>query len=310
MPCRLLDESERQDGALIASLVLEHRPDVVVIPGWFHPPYVALARNAGLANARFVLTMDTPRRDTWRQRFGRFKVAGLMKRVSRVIVPGERAWQLARMLGAPEAKIRRGLYGVDVEALGPLHARRSAQSGCWPRKFLFIGRYEPVKAIDVLLAAYREYRNVSRPVGVEPWTLTCCGAGPLGAMLKDEPGVNDRGFVQPQDSLDVFETHGAFVLASRFDPWPLVLVEAAASGLPVVHTEACGSAVECVRDFCTGRGVATDDVRALAAALKWCEDHHDELPMMGRRAQHLAAPYSAQAWSRRWSALFTELESA
>ena len=57
----------------------------------------------------------------------------------------------------------------------------------------------------------------------------------------------DRGFVQPADQAAIWAEHGAFALASRYDPWPLVIVEACAAGLPVIHSEACGSAVELVR---------------------------------------------------------------
>jgi glycosyltransferase involved in cell wall biosynthesis len=303
LPCRLLSEEEQADEPLVRSLVLAAKPDVVVIPGWFHQPYVKLATDPALAGAKFMMTMDTPRRDTLRQKLGRYRIGWLVERLSRVIVAGERAWQLAKLLGFPEEKIRRGMYGVDYEALSPLYAQRVAQPGGWPKRFLFVGRYVEDKGIEVLLDAYRQYRAGSR----DPWPLTCCGAGPLAGVLKDQPGVTDRGFVQPRVQMQVMAEHGAFVLASRYDPWPLVLVESAASGLPIVHTEACGSAVECVRNYYTGRGVATESARELARALAWCEAHHDELPEMGRRAQPLAAPYSAQAWAHRWSSIFREM---
>jgi glycosyltransferase involved in cell wall biosynthesis len=307
LPCRLLSESEHTDANLVRSLVLREKPDVVVIPGWFHDPYVRLTRDPELAHARFCMTVDTPRRDTLRQRLGRFKIAPLRQRLSRVIVAGERAWQLARMLGFAEEKIRKGMYGVDYDALAPLYERRASQPGGWPRRFLFTGRYVDDKGIDVLLDAYRRYRALRREAGVEPWPLTCCGTGPLSKLLHGQAGVTDRGFMQPSDAHGIMAGHGVFVLASRYDPWPLVLVEATASGMPVVHTETCGSAVECVRNYYNGRSVATGNAEALTEALKWCEDHHAELPEMGRRAQPLAEPHSARAWAHRWKAIFDEL---
>ena len=297
---RLLGPGEQGDVELLGSMIGEYDPDIVVIPGWAHAVHRALVRCPRLARARFVMTMDTPWRGTLRQRLGRYRIARLLKRIDRIVVAGERAWQLARVLGAPEEKIRRGLYGVDYDRLAPLHERRLAN---WPRKFLFVGRYESVKGIEVMLAAHRAY---SASVA-EPWPLTCCGSGPMNDAISRERHVTNLGFVQPAQQADVFASHGTFVLPSRYDPWPLALVEACAAGLPVIHTEACGSAVELVRSYFNGLAVPTGSVDALAGAMRWCHDHYGGLPEMGRRGQHLAAAYSAQAWATRWIAMFEEL---
>jgi glycosyltransferase involved in cell wall biosynthesis len=300
---RLMVPDELNDVAFVRSLVVPHDPQVVVVPGWSYAPYRKLVEAPELQQARFIMTMDTPARGTLRQRLGRFKIAGYLSRIDRVSVPGERAWQLARQFGVGEEKIRRGLYGVDYAQLSPLFEQRRVQPGGWPRQFLFTGRYQEEKGIDVLLQAYRAYReSVS-----EPWGLTCCGTGPLAAAIEAEAGVTNRGFVQPADLPPILASHGVFVLASRFDPWPLVVVEACAAGLPVIHTEACGSAVELVRPYYNGLGVATGNVDALAAAMRWCHENHDQLPGMGCRAQPLAAAYSAEAWATRWFKMFEEL---
>ena len=106
---------------------------------------------------------------------------------------------------------------------------------------------------------------------------------------------------------DVLATHGVFVVASRFDPWPLAIVEACASGMPVLHSETCGSAVELVRPYFNGLGVATENAGELARAMRWCHEHYDALPEMGARGQPLAAAYSAQMWVVRWMRMFEEL---
>jgi glycosyltransferase involved in cell wall biosynthesis len=157
-----------------------------------------------------------------------------------------------------------------------------------------------------LLEGYRAYRASTS----DPWPLTCCGGGPYAETIRNEPGISDRGFVQPAEVPAVLQEHGAFVLASRYDPWPLVIVEACAAGLPVIHSEACGSAVELVRPYFNGLGIATANSEALSAAMCWCHENHAALREMGRRAVQMAAPYSAQAWAKRWMRLFEEMTGA
>jgi glycosyltransferase involved in cell wall biosynthesis len=294
---------EMRNAGRIAVAVSAHRPHVIVIAGWAVPAYNALLTNPAFATAQFVLAMDTPWRDEWRQRLARYKLARMRSRFARVVVPGERAWQYARRLGFAEAQIRRGMYGCDHAALAPLHARRLARPGGWPRRFLFVGRYAEMKGIDVLLAAYARYRAAI----ADPWPLTCCGAGPLKSQIADASGVSDRGFVQPPDQPALFEEHGAFVIASRYDPWPLVILEACAAGFPVLCTEACGSGVELVRPYFNGLSVASDDAGALARGLRFIHDRYERLPDMGRRSQSLAAAYSAEVWAERWEQMCKDL---
>jgi glycosyltransferase involved in cell wall biosynthesis len=296
LDCRLLSLKEQEDVDLVASLVRERRPELFYVTGWFIKPYRALATNPEFASAKKWMGVDTPWWGTPRQWAARVALRQHAGRFDRVFVAGERAWQYVRRLGVPEAKIRRGMYGVEYDALVPLHGQRMQQEGGWPRRFLYVGRYAQEKGIDTLLEAYARYRqSVS-----DPWPLGCCGGGVLEPMLKGREGVENFGFRQPAELHDVMRKHGAFVLASHFDPWPLVVVEAAAAGLPIICTEACGSSVEMVRPYYNGIPVATADAQSLADALRWMHDHPGDLPEMGRRGTETAAAYSAQAWARRW----------
>jgi UDP-glucose:(heptosyl)LPS alpha-1,3-glucosyltransferase len=61
----------------------------------------------------------------------------------------------------------------------------------------------------------------------------------------------------------------AFVLPTRYEPWGLVIVEALATGLPVVTTRLAGAA-RAVQEGLTGRLLESpDDPAELAAALTW-----------------------------------------
>ena len=307
VPADFLDEKHLADGARVADLVAAHRPDVIVIAGWAVPAFNGLPFDPRLASAKFVMAMDTPRKDRFgekiRQKLARLKIGRLLSRIDRVMVAGERSWQFARILGFPETQIRRGMYGFDAEPLKDLHARRVARPDGWPRRFLYVGRYVNQKALDVLLAAYADYR---RQVA-DPWPLTCCGSGPLGALLQGAQGVTDRGFVQPPDQPGLFEEHGVFVIASRYEPWGVAIAEAMASGLPAICTEACGAAVELLRPYWNGLSVATDSIPSLAGAMKWAHDNADRLPLMGARARDAALAFSASAWADRWSEMCREM---
>lgn len=302
IPCRLLNLQERKDANLIKHLVLAASPDVVVVCGWFHKPYRQLAFAA--SKTMFVMGMDTPWWGTWKQRLAPWLLRSYLQRINSVVVTGERSWQYALRLGFQPANIVRGVYGIDYDAWSHLWEQRLKPS--WPRSFLFVGRYVPAKALDVLVAAYRLYRSQVS----EPWKLICCGQGTLGSQLQGQPGIDDRGFLQPAEMSKVWQSAGAFILPSRFDPWPLALVEAAAAGLPIITTDACGSAVEVLRPWYNGLIVPKEEPKALAKALLTLHQHHAELSTWGKRSQQLAAPYAANIWANRWTELIQNLQQA
>lgn len=303
IPHELVSGDTPMDDATVRRVFDQHKPDIAVINGWHTPAFVKIPFLPGADRVRFIMAMDTPYLATFRQRYGKFAFKAFFNRIDRVFVTGERCWQLARILGFKERDIRRGVYGIDLQLLSPLHERRLKQPGGWPKKFLYTGRYADEKAIDVLMDGYTRYRRLVK----DPWPLTCCGTGKFGDLIRSTEGVTDRGFVQPTDLPDILAEHGAFVLASRFDPWPLVIVESCAAGLPIVCSEACGTRVELVRFCWNGCTFATDDPDSLADSLAWTQSQYDKLPAFGSRSRMMADPYSAEMWVERWTTSFKEL---
>ena len=303
VPCRLLDRSTLRDPGVIRKEVLSFAPDVVYLSGWSNPAYVKLVYEPRLRPARFVMGMDNPREDTWRQLLGRFRVGRFLRRMDRVIVAGERSWQFAHhLLRVPEHKLSRGLYSIDFDAFATAADIRR-QSDRWPKRFAFVGRYEHTKGLDVLLEAYAAYRRVVN----DSWPLACFGKGSLGRLVDLAEGVENRGFVQPRDLPAALGETGAFVLPSRREPWGAVIAEAGAAGLPIVCTESCGAAVDVVRSMYNGMIIPTGHVEALTDSLLWLHNSGNQLPEMGRRSQQLAEPFSARHWAVRWAYMLREL---
>lgn len=278
----------------LVDTVAAWKPDVVVHCGWIIKPYARLASAPELSRVPMVLGMDSPWRGTPAQRLARFRLSGLIGRMRLVVTAGERSAEYARRLGVPERQIVGGYYGFDDRQLQGVAARR--RQGAWPRQLLFVGRYVPQKDLRTLVSAYAAYRRLVS----DPWGLTCCGDGPDASFLTGVEGVVNAGFAQPSTLPAVLATHGAFVMASRFEPWGVVIAEAAASGLPVVCTSACGASVDLVRNYYNGIVTSPSDVTGLTRALLWIHEHESELAAMGERGRGLADAFSADSWAARW----------
>jgi glycosyltransferase involved in cell wall biosynthesis len=286
--------SRNQPGidAFLRREVSSHQPDVVVLCGWIYWPYTKLLSAPELSRSRFILGMDSPWVGSIWQRFARLRLGHLVPRLDLVVTASERSSEYARRIGVPPARIRGGYYGFDYDAFAPSDDANRTLS----RRFLFVGRYVPAKDLDTLVRGYRLYRErVS-----DPWTLTCRGAGPDVELLRDQPGITDAGFMQPAQLPDVFREHDVFVLPSRYEPWGVVIAEAAASGLPIICSDACGAAADIVRPGDNGIVIPAGDAPALADAMQWMHEHAADVPQMGKNGRAIAHAFSAQSWAQRW----------
>lgn len=273
--------------------VTAQQPDVVVHCGWIFWPYTRLMTARELARVPMVVGMDTPWRGTVAQRLARFRLRAIARRTAVVVAAGERSAEYARRIGFDPRTIVGGYYGFDDRELREVPGRRGP---VWPRQFLFVGRYVPQKDLATLVKGYARYRQQVR----DPWPLTCCGDGPDRGVLEHHEGIRNLGFQQPAQLPDILAAHGAFVMPSKFEPWGVVIAEAAASGLPVVCTSACGASVDLVRDYYSGLIVPPEDPDSLARALSWIHEHVDALAVMGQRGRELSHAFTADAWATRW----------
>lgn len=292
LPIAFTNASRASDYGELKEHVRAFAPDVIVICGWFIPNYVRLVHDSEFTGSRVMVAIDTPWQGSARQTVARFALRRLVRRSTYALVPGERAFQYAMRLGFSDDQIIRGMYAVDYQRFAQAAVRRRTQPA-WPRRFLFTGRYCRVKGLDILREAYSMYRTRVD----EPWSLACCGAGPMAAILDGEPGIENLGFVQPREQVEVFSRAGAFVLPSRYDPWPLVVVEACAAGLPIVCTPMCGSGVELLRDGYNGFWSGS---RPSALCETLCRVHRvADIGLLGARSEELARAYGSEYWPTR-----------
>jgi len=133
---------------------------------------------------------------------------------------------------------------------------------------LFVGRLIYKKGVDILLEAF------ARVVQSVPSQLLIAGDGPERAKLQERAtrlGIADRvhfvGFQQPKDLPKFYCAADFFVLPSRTEPWGVVVMEALASGVPVVVSSLVGCHPDVINDPRVGRVVRPDDPQSLAEAI-------------------------------------------
>ena len=162
-----------------------------------------------------------------------------------------------------------------------------------PRKsFCFVGRYSPVKGLDILAAAYRIYSSQVE----SPWELVTAGKGECREQLVSA-GAEDRGFIQPEALPAFFADASAFILPSRFEPWGVVIQEAAASGLPLVCSNACGAGVHLLRDGFNGISVPAGDTDSLVNAMvRMTEMEESKRNEWGKASFELSKQYTPERW--------------
>lgn len=130
------------------------------------------------------------------------------------------------------------------------------------KRLLFVGRLAAVKGVPVLLEALRG-------LDTEGWHLTVIGDGPDRAAIEAQARglpVDFLGYRSQAEVAQALSETDLFVLPSFAEGVPVVLMEAMASGVPVVATRIAG-VPELVRDGTSGFLVPPGDATALRQAI-------------------------------------------
>ena len=107
-------------------------------------------------------------------------------------------------------------------------------------------------------------------------------------MLTGYPDVEILDFMNQQELQKVIESSGAFILPSLFEPWALVLHEAACAGLPVLASGCCGAIASFVRDGENGYLFIPGNIRSIRSSIEKLIIQPDaDLLQMGRNSRKL-----------------------
>lgn len=266
----------------------------VPISGCYHTAFPEYARR--LTGSPFLEDL------TWRFMLWYYDQLDLVRVPSRAV--GE---ELVRR-GLRAEKVKPYPRGIDVDRF---HVRRrdperAARHGVDPAKtrILYVGRISKEKSLDVLADAFLPIAASRSDV-----QLVLVGDGPyraeLAARLAGAP-VAFTGYLAGEDLSVVYASCDLFAFPSTTDTFGNVILEAQASGLPVIATDA-GGPCENLLAGRTGLVVPGGDARALREAMEGLIRDPERRARMGREARAYAEGRDfASALSDAWDSYFEE----
>jgi sugar transferase (PEP-CTERM/EpsH1 system associated) len=275
----------------LGKLFRKMNPDIVHSRGW---PTVDAVFAAHLARVPHIVHGEHGREysdkegSNWKRNQIRRVIGHIVDRYV-VVCDFFRSW-LRETCKVPAGKIAHIPNGVDTEKFCPLQLRGNAQLGVNgqssavadipavralrydlgipPEAIVVgsIGRLDPVKDFPTLLKGFKQISG-RRP----QLALVIVGDGPIRlelARVTDELGLNSsvKWLGERNDIPALLRSFDVFVQSSLFEGMSNTILEAMASGLPVVATDAGGNA-ELVQSGKNGMVIPVGDVEALAEAL-------------------------------------------
>ena len=180
------------------------------------------------------------------------------------------------------------------------------KSDCNLKRVIAVGRYSWQKGFDMLINAWQIVYK-SHP----EWLLDIYGDGDSNTYqtIADNLGLSSVVRCNPaiRDINNEYIKSSIFVLSSRYEGLPLVLIEAMGAGLPVVAFSCpCGPKDLIVEGY-NGLLVENGNVQQLAAQLLYLINHECDRKSMGEKAVESVNCYTKDIVMKRWVELFNGL---
>lgn len=198
------------------------------------------------------------------------------------------------------------ILGRDVLVLpNPLDLPESHEAER-QRSIVSLGRFTREKGTDLLIEAFALAADA-----LPSWNLVLAGDGPerenlrrQAASLGLESRVRFPGRVMPGPLLGIA---GIFVLPSRREGFPNVLIEAMAHSCAVVAADCLTGPGEIIEDQVNGLLVPPEDPAALASAIISLAENPERSRALGRSAASSIRKFDASAVAAQWTVLLERL---
>lgn len=136
-------------------------------------------------------------------------------------------------------------------------------------QFVFVGRLDKLKGIDLLLKAWKEIKNSD---------LIICGMGPEDKNCRKfinenhMTNVKMMGFVSNNQAMDIISESKALILPTQwYEGFPMTIVESLACGTPVIGSD-IGNLGDIIKDRINGLKFKSNSIKNLRESISIFED--------------------------------------
>ena len=263
MPFEMIFELRREERAF----------DIIHIHEYYSFPAIISSYYAKKYNRPYVLQSHGSLTKITRQQlklmFDRLFGREILKSATKVIALNSVEAEQYRAMSVPEEKIAIIPNGIDLSEYVNL-----PPNGTFKKKFnipedkkiiLYLGRIHKIKGIDILIKAYAYMRN---KMNLRDIVLVIVGpddgylneAKRLAQALDVSNHVLFTGPLYGEDKMAAYIDSEVYVLPSRYETFPMTILEAYACGKPVVASEV-GGLRDLVKNGETGLLFKPEDVK-------------------------------------------------
>ncbi len=204
---------------------------------------------------------------------------------------------------------KKGIRKVTVTYFAyPFYPERG--SDCERPRVLSVGRLEPQKGFDYLIEVARRVHSTH-----PDWQFVINGRGSQEEALHravHEAGLDDcvRFVPRTEDIVSLYTSSSIYAMTSRFEGFPMVLLEAMAAGLPCVSFDCRTGPREILHDGEDGYLVPVGDTARFAERLAELMDGTERRRRMGEAARTNVLRFSPESIFGAWNRVIRDASGA
>lgn len=255
---------------------VRHRLKAGIVVGWMHNSYYALfeKKHPYLPGLKSFFSNE-------------------MKQLDRIVVLSQSDASLFSSRLQLECTVIHNPLTLVPKGCGSFHHRH----------FLAVGRFtHGHKGFDILIAAFAKFALEDKS-----WVLDIVGEGEDETLLRNliiENRLENRVFLHPftNDIQQYYTSSSFYILSSRWEGQPLVLIEAMSFGLPVIASN-LPICKELLSDNQVGWLFPNGDITSLARLMADAASSEDRWDKLSSNARIYAATFSLKSVCNRWESM-------
>ncbi len=282
----------------IKKLSVSFNPDMVVIVGWNDKLFRSIGKLFKQKSVPVVMPIDNLWKKTLKQRvflaFGKYFIKSF---ADYIWVPGYPQYYYVKKLGFKDNEIIFNYYNGNYLNKNDLAKKCfPIKEKKYPKTIVFVGRFVEYKNPDILAEVFAEIQQEFQ----NEWKLILIGNGSLKDKIEkiDNPNIEVRNFMQPDELNEFIVKQGVFCLPSHNEHWGLVVHEAASVGMPMVLSDSVGSASTFLINGYNGFVFKSNNKESLKQKLLSIMKESDEnLLKMGKKSLELSNKINCEIWA-------------